>query len=408
VNRTKQLKSEIVSVELLPEIIRSVLGHLEEDTVSAILKNLVSIREEYPRLRLAAARTCDEDGNMIAAAYLCEYPGALGVLVGPWNACSEGNSNQDIAGIQQYSIDEPRGGTTDSSMRPLSEDATVSTLKLLLDVSKEWKVELVQSLDHRNCEGEASSRNVVLRNRLEASGMKWLTTLQHLQLELGSASLRSVLDSYSSDLMASYSWTRFRWRDESRWCDWLDGTYIDSMDCPELNGIRSTSMTLQGYWALTGVPTEHAFLAGAECDESSSDRGRSRTDSKEQTIEWWGLRTLVPTQTRQSDSHAEISLDYNDNDGPIEAGFMLSQTSQDSWELTYMGVHRRFRGNRLGKACLAKAIERVARWNGTRISLAVDVRNHVCKELYIAFGFRPASEIDAWIYNPSQNDTRKS
>jgi predicted GNAT family acetyltransferase len=40
--------------------------------------------------------------------------------------------------------------------------------------------------------------------------------------------------------------------------------------------------------------------------------------------------------------------------------------------------------------------------------LAVDVRNQVCRDLYKALGFKPVSEIDAWIYNPSKNDSRKS
>jgi GNAT superfamily N-acetyltransferase len=423
VNRTKQLKSEIVSVELLPEVIRCVLGHLEEDTVSAILKGLVSIREEYPGLRLAGARTCDEDGNIIAAAYLCEYPGALGVLVGPWTVSSEWLTSQDSTDDTRNSIDD-----SINHLPGLSGDPAVKTIKLLLDVSRQWQVELVQSLDHRSCEVEAnaiacgdvvtSSRNDLLGKRLEASGMQWLTTLEHLELQLGPASFNSASDSDSicADLRSPYSWTRFRWQDASSWSAWLDGTYIDSMDCPELNGIRSTSMTLQGYWALTGVPTKHAFFAeddaqnDVEFDAEQGDRGlgQSGGNQKERNIEWWGLRSLHRDSSSQAGNEFENLLADPHRNCPIEAGFMLSQRSRDAWELTYMGVHQRYRGNMLGKACLAKAIERVARWNGLRLSLAVDVRNQVCRDLYKALGFKPVSEIDAWIYNPSKNDSRKS
>jgi ribosomal protein S18 acetylase RimI-like enzyme len=380
----------------------------------------VSIREEYPELRLAGARTCDEEGKLIAAAYLCEYPGALGVLMGPWTASSEGLTFQDRTVAPRISIDD--------LINHLSDDAAVRTLKLLLAASRHWQVELVQSLDHRSCAGEAttracgevvaSSKNVLLGKRLEASGMQWLTTLEHLQLQLGTSSLNLNLDSDSDstsircDLASPNSWTRFRWQDASRWSDWLDGTYIDSRDCPELNGIRSTSMTLQGYWALTGFPTENAFFAqdDAEVDAQEGDGGLGQSSAyrKERNIEWWGLRSLHSDSTRQADSDCENALTDPHRDRPIEAGFMLSQTSRDAWELTYMGVHRSYRGNGLGKVCLAKAIERVARWNGLRLSLAVDARNHVCRDLYKAFGFQPVSEIDAWIYNPLKNDSRKS
>ena len=378
---------------------------------------MVSLRNEHPGLRLIGARTLDTDGNVIAAAYLCEYPGALGVLVGPWTNPSKSLSNGDVKIDACNSV----------------EEAAVSALKLLLEASKGWQVELVQSLDHRNGEpksdetsarttksiSEASSlernssdRNDLLRLRLEASGMQWLTTLQHLDLLIDTDLL---LDAYqpSSTLMnrelaPTYSWTRFRWQDASYWTDWLDGTYIDSMDCPELNGIRSTLMTLQGYWALTGVPTLPSFLDEYETEENDLGYEHSPASSKECSIEWWGLRSLHPNATSQTNRDSHVNLERSNRDGPIEAGFMLSKTSSEVWELTYMGVHYAYRGNRLGKACLTKAIERVARWHGTRLSLAVDIRNHVCESLYKTFGFHPVSEIDAWIYSPSIADARKS
>jgi len=312
----------------------------------------------------------------------------------------------------------------------------------LLDASKDWQVELIQSLDHRNGEpkseetsartsksiseastseaisnkANSSDRNDLLRQRLEASGMQWLTTLQHLDLLIDTDLL---LDTYqpSSTLMnrelaPTYAWTRFRWQDASYWTDWLDGTYVESMDCPELNGIRSTLMTLQGYWALTGVPTLSAFLGEIddkiETEENDLGYENNSASSKESSIEWWGLRSLRPNATSQTDRDSHVNLERSSRDGPIEAGFLLSKTSSDSWELTYMGVHHAYRGNRLGKACLTKAIERVARWHGSRLSLAVDIRNYMCEDLYKTFGFQPVSEIDAWIYSPSIADSRKS
>jgi len=405
VNRIKFLKSEIVAVEILPEIIRCVLSNLPEANVVAILNGLVSLRNAHPGLRLVGARTIDAEGKMVAAAYLCEYPGALGVLVGPWTNPNKAFTNGDVA--------------VDGACNPV-EEAAVSVLKLLLDESQEWPVELIQSLDHRNSEpcstgastgtiiskGNSSDRNDLLRLRLEASGMQWLTTLQHLDLLIGSGQSSSTL--MNQDLAPSYSWTRFRWQDASRWTDWLDGTYIDSMDCPELNGIRSTLMTLQGYYALTGVPTVHGFLDEIESEEHNLGFDQSGASSKESNIEWWGLRSLPPKPTDQIDSESHGKMPRAGSDGPIEAGFMLSKTSSEGWELTYMGVHHAFRGKGLGKACLTKAIERVARWNGTRLSLALDIRNHLCESLYKSFGFQPVSEIDAWIYSPSIADSRKS
>jgi GNAT superfamily N-acetyltransferase len=236
--------------------------------------------------------------------------------------------------------------------------------------------------------------------------MQWLTTLSQMDLEVP-----RELDFLDGSLPSGYSWSRFRWEDLSKWIDWLDGTYIGSLDCPELNGIRSTPMTLRGYWALTGVPSQFAlmddFAFRTDASDDRLDKIAQRVSHKEANVEWWGLfssRTKSARLPSNSGGGASDTNLNNPNDLVIAAGCMLSQNSDNLWELTYMGVQHDFRRRGLGKACLAKAIERVVHWNGTRLSLALDVRNRPCEQLYNAFGFNAVSEIDAWIFNPLSDD----
>jgi len=386
VNTTTDIKVEIADLEVLPDIIRRVLGKLSDDQIAKVIDSWMALRKVYPGLRMVGARSMYDSGEILAAAYLCEYPGTLGVLMGPW-----------VSKVVSSS---------------LVDDPGVRSVRLLLDVGRTWGVELIQALSHRSLTttnlpetlGTSVEINseALLRIRLQASGMQRLTLLHHLVLDLNTINCKHADEFLNKHMFNSLQWNRFRRKDFEHWIAWLNGTYVDTLDCPELDGVRSTAMTLEGYWSMANVPQQNSLLWDSTACNKNEGRDecsnglQSAARLKELNIEWWGLPAMA---VRKKSSAG----DKNHSDGAIAAGFLLSQTSYEHWELTYMGVHEDFRGGGLGKLCLARAIQRCADLGGISISLAVDVRNTICIELYNSFGFRPASEIEAWIFTTSKH-----
>lgn len=114
-------------------------------------------------------------------------------------------------------------------------------------------------------------------------------------------------------------------------------TYTDTLDCPELDGIRDVADVLAGYRA--AAPIETWVL--------NSDTGE--------------------------DAGVLILSDH--------AAF--AQT-----ELTYMGLVPSFRGRGLGSSLVEFAIERAQQKNRDKVVLAVDRRNAPAIRQYQQFGFR--------------------
>jgi ribosomal protein S18 acetylase RimI-like enzyme len=62
---------------------------------------------------------------------------------------------------------------------------------------------------------------------------------------------------------------------------------------------------------------------------------------------------------------------------------------QSAWEIVYMGVSPRFRGNGYGKMILVEGLARAARNGRDSVILAVDRSNHFAFKIYEAAGFVP-------------------
>ena len=119
----------------------------------------------------------------------------------------------------------------------------------------------------------------------------------------------------------------------------VEATYRQTLDCPQLNGIRRTSDVLEGYRA-TGVYDPERWLL-------FSQQGR--------------------------DLGCLIQADF-----PVE----------DQWELVYMGVAPEFRGNRIGREIVRHAQWRVAQSGRNRLVLAVDADNVPAIRVYQEAGFQ--------------------
>jgi ribosomal protein S18 acetylase RimI-like enzyme len=118
----------------------------------------------------------------------------------------------------------------------------------------------------------------------------------------------------------------------------LEQTYAGTLDCPELNGRRSSDEILAGH------------------------RGQGRFDPRF----WW--------------------LAYA---GDWPAGVVLLAEMPDgvTWELAYLGVVPHFRRHGFGRAMTLHALHAL-RHSATRMTLVVDVRNLPARRLYEALGFR--------------------
>jgi len=141
--------------------------------------------------------------------------------------------------------------------------------------------------------------------------------------------------------LPEFEWHSYSPTTEPEFCEILPGTYIDSLDMPELEGIRSLS------------------------DIMGSHRAAGRF-----VPERWRIGRL--------------------RDEPEAAAVLLLSELPDrmAWEVAYLGLTPPARGRGLGRAVLAHALE-LASAHVPKLELAVDARNHPATRLYQAAGFLP-------------------
>ena len=121
----------------------------------------------------------------------------------------------------------------------------------------------------------------------------------------------------------------------------LQATYHDSLDMPELEGIRS----------LDDILSSHR--AGGRFVAARWRMGRVEDDPESAAI------------------------------------LLLSEIpNRDAWEVAYLGLTPPARGRGLGRAALSHALE-LAAGHVPRLELAVDIRNHPATQLYRLAGFTP-------------------
>lgn len=169
---------------------------------------------------------------------------------------------------------------------------------------------------------------------LAAGGMPRVTELVYLDRPT------SVPLELAPDLPA-LDWESFGPSTERGFREVLQATYIDSLDMPELEGIRSLD------------------------DVLASHRAAGR---------------FVPERWRVARVRGEPGA------GAI---VLLSEIPErDAWEVAYLGLTPAARGRGVGRAVLAEALALASEHVGT-LELAVDVRNRPANRLYHAADFTP-------------------
>jgi ribosomal protein S18 acetylase RimI-like enzyme len=122
--------------------------------------------------------------------------------------------------------------------------------------------------------------------------------------------------------------------------DTLARTYVDTMDCPEVNGVRTIDEVLEGHRAQGAFDPERWWLA--------VDAGR-----------------------------------------PVGVLMMTEMPESGDWEVAYMGVVPESRRCGFGREVLLKALSEARAAEAPAVTLSVDARNKPAWQLYRGLGFEP-------------------
>lgn len=290
----------------------------------------LSDRSKY-RIPILSAHA-EEQGH-VAAGYVVLYPGALGSL-GRLRFCAQRDS----------------GNTP--TVEQIERELLASVIRTLCDAAFAHGAELVQTISQVLVNSD-TDRDVPSFAELDSAR----------DLALASAGMKPVAKLVQMErdedtrLAASPSIPRgklnFKLHDEISPRDWhavIEATYIETLDIPELNGLRNIEHTLEGY--------------------ASSQPRIPRT--------WWVIQ-----------------------DGSVNIGCLLLTPDEDhQCELTYLGLVPSSRGKGHSQAVMDHLDGWATSHGIQRMTLAVDIRNTPAIRLYQSRGFAADRYVQAWINVP--------
>ena len=211
--------------------------------------------------------------------------------------------------------------------------ATEAALKTVQDAAWERSIVLLEILTPPDADR--------LGKAVERAGFRYLTQLIYLQRECGRNDITHESPSdvtfvlYSPNLEGMFQKT-------------VAQTYAQSLDCPELTGVRSTAEVLAGH----------------------------RATGDHDPALW------------------SVAMRGGDPVGVLLLGRIARFPAI---EIVYMGVAQSARGTGVGDTLLARAIDTATRTSAKQLALAVDRRNAPARRLYARWGFVQAARREAWI-----------
>lgn len=143
-------------------------------------------------------------------------------------------------------------------------------------------------------------------------------------------------------------WVGYSPESNALFCTALERAYVDTLDCPQLAGVRSTRDILAGHRA-----------AGLH------DPGL-----------WWVVQR-----------HGEL----------VGVLLLTRLEAQPALELVYLGVAQVARGTGVANALLHRTVELGSQFSANLVTLAVDRGNTPARRLYARWGFVEIGKRDAWI-----------
>jgi len=161
----------------------------------------------------------------------------------------------------------------------------------------------------------------------------------------------------------------------------LEQTYLDTLDCPGLAGMRATKDVLVGHFG-SGARPRHWLVARQTSSSEVADSSPAplpRQDGPQQDNQ---QVDALPPRVSQTDGRR----------GPVQGVCLLNVTPDGSGaELVYLGLAPAARGHGIAQALLAHGLHACSRSRCTSVSLAVDARNVFARRLYERNGFRRVS-----------------
>ncbi|MGB2986308.1 MAG: GNAT family N-acetyltransferase [Phycisphaerae bacterium] len=214
--------------------------------------------------------------------------------------------------------------------------ATVAVLRALQTAAWQQSIALLEVL--------VAPESDMLGRTLHDAGFRYLTRLRYLRRH-------GAPTGQSSHVPRDLEWVRYAPDRELLFEDAVERTYIQSLDCPELTGLRQTAQVLAGHRA-TGV-FDPAL--------------------------WWMAKR---------------------NGQPVGVILLNRILGERALEVVYMGVALSARGTGVADALLQRAVDAAAKRGVNIMALAVDQRNTSARRMYARWDFVETGVRDAWIASP--------
>jgi mycothiol synthase len=184
------------------------------------------------------------------------------------------------------------------------------------------------------------AEEIELAPPLVRNGFAKITDLIYLRLELDASVTRP-------DTALRYQ--TYRQTELELFHDTLLRTYVDSLDCPEVSGVRGLGDIIEGHQAQGGFRPERWWLALAQ-------------------------------------------------DRPLGVLLVNEMPEWESWDVAYVGVVPESRGRGLGRELMRKALWEAHAAGVSRITLTVDARNKPALDLYHRLGFEPFEQRGVYLF----------
>lgn len=238
-------------------------------------------------------------------------------------------------------VDSPGRSALVFAPQTLREDtarlqATTEALSEVLVAARHAGVHVLQALVTPDAMGLAVA--------LERAGFRYLTRLLYLE---------RPCDEIPVNLGKSpgVDWLTYTPQRSKLFCEALEASYAQTLDCKELVGLRRTEDVLAGHRA-----------AGAH----------------DPNLWWVAMR----------------------GSAPVGVLLLARIPSVSAIELVYIGVAQPSRGQGFADVLLRRAAETVRTEGAKCLTLAVDRANRPARSLYARWGFRRRFARDAWIASP--------
>ena len=186
---------------------------------------------------------------------------------------------------------------------------------------------------------------------VQLAGFVPLAELQQVVLMLGKPSTDLQQPPAMVGLLANLHWVPAKEIPRPKMAQLLAHTFIETLDCPALNGLRSPDEVLDG------------FLDGQALEEQPA---------------WW----VLASQDK------------------LIGCVLVNRLPSGASELVYMGLTPTSRGRGYGKLLLEQGIAAVRGLGSEMFIAAVDCANWPAIRLYMQAGFQEHARVQAWFYRP--------